>query len=236
MDADRPAGPSAPPSFGGEGLLAASGGRPPAAEPMFRAPWPPLAISVLILGCYLLQTRVAEPVAFIQRFGFSPTDIERGRWGGLVTALFVHGNWTHAILNALGALAFGAPVARLFGTRAGGAAAFFGFYLICGAVSSLGLGLLHVGAASVLVGASGAIAGLMGASSRLIERRGYLAPFTSKSVIGMAGAWVAVNLAIAVVGLDLGAGNAPVAWEAHLIGYAAGLLLIGPLAWALRRD
>ena len=90
-------------------------------------------------------------------------------------------------------------------------------------------------AASVLVGASGAIAGLMGASSRLIERRGFLAPFTSKSVMGMAAAWVAANLAIALVGLDLGTGNAPIAWEAHLIGYAVGLLLIGPLAWALKR-
>src|SRR5205085_5386991 len=39
----------------------------------------------------------------------------RGRWGGLITALFVHGNWPHAIFNALFLLAFGTPIARLFG-------------------------------------------------------------------------------------------------------------------------
>jgi len=236
MEADRPAGgPPPSPQFGAEGLLAASGGRPPQVEPVFRAPWPPLAISALILVCYLGQTQAAEPVALMQRFGFSPSDMAHGRWGGLITALFVHGNWPHAILNALGALAFGAPVARLLGTRAGGAAAFFGFYLLCGALASLGFAALHVGDSAVLVGGSGAIAGLMGAASRLLERRNMLSPFTSRAVMSMAAAWLAVNLVFALFGLNLGAGNAPVAWEAHLIGYAVGLLLIGPLARVMKR-
>jgi membrane associated rhomboid family serine protease len=234
MEADR-SGAGSPPPFGAEGLLAASAGRPPAAEPILRAPWPPLLLAVAILVLYIVQTFAPEPAALMQRFGFSPSDLARGRWGGLVTALFVHGGWTHAILNSLGALAFGAPVARLLGRGAGAAAVFFAFYLVCGAVASLGFGALHAGSSAVLVGASGAIAGLMGASSRLVERRGALSPFTSRSVMGMAAAWVVMNLMIAVVGLDLGTGNAPIAWEAHLVGYFVGLVSIGPLTRVMRR-
>jgi membrane associated rhomboid family serine protease len=235
MDADR-SGAGSPPPFGAEGLLAASGGRPPAAEPILRAPWPPLLLAGAIALFYLLQTLSGDPEGVAQRFGFSPADLERGRWGGLITALFVHGNWPHALLNGVMALATGTPIARLLGRGPVAAAAFFAFYLLCGALASLGFGALHLGGAVVLVGASGGVAGLMGASSRLIERRGALAPFTSRTVMGMAAAWVVVNLAVALVGLDFGAGKMPIAWEAHLVGYFVGLFLIGPLARLMRRD
>jgi membrane associated rhomboid family serine protease len=57
----------------------------------------------------------------------------------------------------------------------------------------------------------------------------------SAPVIGMGAAWVIVNLLVGVLGVAPGMGDAQVAWEAHLFGYAAGLLLIGPAGWALRR-
>jgi membrane associated rhomboid family serine protease len=50
----------------------------------------------------------------------------------------------------------------------------------------------------------------------------------------MAVAWIIVNLVLAVFGFPLAPG-APIGWEAHLAGYAAGLLLVGPAAWALGR-
>jgi membrane associated rhomboid family serine protease len=47
----------------------------------------------------------------------------------------------------------------------------------------------------------------------------------------MGAGWVVINLLIAVVGGSFlpGTGGAGVAWEAHLAGFAAGVLLIGPL-------
>lgn len=237
MDADR-SGAGSPPPFGAEGLLAASGGPPPAAEPILKAPWPPLLLAGLILALYMLQTMSGDPEGVAQRFGFLPADLERGRWGGLITALFVHGGWLHALVNGVMALATGAPIARLLGRGAGAAATFFAFYLLCGALASLGFGLLHLDSAGVLIGASGGVAGLMGASSRLIERRGTLAPFTSRTVMGVAAAWVVVNLAVALMalaGVNFAGGEMPIAWEAHLIGYFAGLFLIGPLARLMRR-
>ncbi len=220
FDAARGEGPGrrwrGPPSSGG--------------EPAFRAPWPVLAIVVAILGGYGLQSLAGDQQGVEAALGFRAADLAAGRLSGLVTALFVHGGWTHAGLNAVAALAFGVPVARLFGVTRWRPLVFFGFYLACGVVGSLGFAVLHRGSAEVLVGASGAVSGLMGAASRLIERPGRLAPFSSPTVIGMAGSWIATNLLLAVFGLGVAVAGAPIAWEAHLFGYAAGLLAVGPVA------
>jgi membrane associated rhomboid family serine protease len=197
---------------------------------MLNAPWPLLVIVASILGGYALQSLGGHSEAVMQAWGFSPRDLQAGRWTGLVTAIFIHGGWAHAGLNAVGALAFGAPVVRMFGTRGRGVIGFFVFYLICGVLGSLGFALVRWGSPDVLVGASGAISGLMGAASRLADRGPGLAGFMSRTVIGMAVGWVVVNLLIAFTGVDVGQGGQPVAWEAHLFGYAAGLLLIGPFA------
>jgi membrane associated rhomboid family serine protease len=204
-------------------------------EPALRAPWPALGLTVLLVGLYVLQRAAGDADVAAARFGFAPAGLGEGRWQGLITALFVHGGWAHVLLNAFGALAFGAPVARLLGRGAVGGMAFLLFFLVCGAVSSLGFAALHPREAVVLVGASGAVSGLMGAASRLIDRRDTLAPFASRTVIGMALSWVVVNVLIGLVGLDAVSGGAPIAWEAHLAGYAVGLLLVGPTVRLLRR-
>ncbi len=214
--------------------------RPGADQPAFRAPWPVAAVVACIVGGYAVQSALGDPAWIDAAMGFSARELAAGRWSGLVTALFVHAGWTHALLNALGALAFGAPVARLFGSRPQGVGAFFGFYLGCGVVGSLGYALVTPGSGAVLVGASGAISGLMGAASRLLDGAGRgsastLAPFTSRTVIGMALAWIAVNLLLARFGFGIGTVGAPIAWQAHLFGYAAGLLLVAPLARLVRR-
>jgi membrane associated rhomboid family serine protease len=199
-------------------------------EPAFTAPWPPLLLSLLLLGLFVLQLRAPDQDLVYLRWGLSPEAVEQGRRIGLVTSLFVHGNWAHVLMNSVAALAFGAGVARLFGVRPLGALAFFLFFLVCGVLAGAGFVALKAGAPVVLIGASGGVAGLMGAASRLLEPGRGLAPFTSASVIGMAAGWIVVNLLIAVLGFSPGAGTTPVAWEAHLVGYAVGLLLVGPAA------
>ena len=197
------------------------------AEPLFNAPAGVLLVVAGILGAYLLQSLAPDPEAVVRAFGLSPLGVAQGRLWPLFTVVVVHGSWVHAGLNALGALAFGTPVARACGR--GGVLSFLGFYLACGVISSFGYVVLHWGQAVVLVGASGAVSGLMGATSRLIDRRGALGPFRSRTVVGMAAAWLLINLLMAARWIEVGAGGAPIAWEAHLVGYAAGLLLIGRL-------
>jgi membrane associated rhomboid family serine protease len=210
-------------------------------EPAINAPWPPLAVAAVILILYALQSLAGDPNGPILRFAFIPADLGEGRWSGLFTALFVHGGWPHAFLNGLGALAFGAPVARLFGLDLRGVLAFFVFYLGAGALANIGFALVHPGSPVLVVGASGAVSALMGGASRLVDRRlaqesGGLAPFGSKTVIAMAVSWIGINAVMAVVGLGMVAADAPIAWEAHLAGYAVGLFAVGPLARLLGRS
>jgi membrane associated rhomboid family serine protease len=208
----------------------------PLREPMFNAPWPALLLVGLIVGGYALQTRFPVETV-VGAMAFSPAALAQGRWATLFTALFVHGGWAHALMNAAFALAFATPVARFFGERLGGVLTFFAFYLACGALSNLGYAALHPGSAQPLVGASGALSGLMAGSARLIAGRGRLGPIISSPVIGMGVAWVVVNVLIGALGSGFtpGAGGATVAWEAHLTGFLAGVLVISPFAWLARR-
>ena len=145
---------------------------PPAREPMFNAPWPAVAIVGVIVVAYGLQSRLAPGDAGILRWGFAPADLDHGRWLGLVTVMFVHGGWAHALINAVAALAFGPPVARLMGPGIKGPALFFLFYLACGVIATFGYTIF---------------------GSPLM-------------------------------------GGASVAWQAHLAGFVAGVLLIEPFA------
>ncbi len=206
-------------------------------EPVFnRGAWPVLALVGAIVGGYALQSRVdVDTVA--AAFAFTPDSLATGRWWTLFSSQFLHGGWSHALMNAAFILAFGTPVARFFGLGLPGALLFYAFYLTCGALAALGFAAVHPGQAVALIGASGAASGLMGAAARLIAGYGRVGPILSRPVIGMGAAWLIVNLIMAVVGAALvpGAGDAAVGWEAHLAGFAAGVLVIGPFGWLARR-
>jgi membrane associated rhomboid family serine protease len=187
-----------------------------------------VAISASMPALYWLQTRLAD-----NGFGlaFRPSSLwDGGWWPGLVTSMFVHGNWPHVAMNAVSALAFAAPVARLMpGGR--GVAGFLAFYMACGLLATAGFALVHPTSNDALVGASGAVFGLMGAALRLLGRRsGRLRSLTDRRFLTPAAAIMAVNAAVGLIGFAPGAEGARVAWEAHAIGFVVGALLIGP--WA----
>jgi membrane associated rhomboid family serine protease len=212
-------------------------------EPIFNAPWPAVAVAVVIVAGYALQLLAPDPDALVSDFALRPAQVRGGRLDELVTHIFLHGNWPHALLNAAGALVFATPVARLLGTSPARSIGFFLFYIACGALAGLGYaaavsaaasvgGLpgLHVSPLTPMVGASGAISGLAGAAARLLEGGGRPGPIFSRLAVGMAAAWVVANVIIGVVGFAPGAGGAIVAWQVHIIGFFVGLVLIGP--WA----
>jgi membrane associated rhomboid family serine protease len=206
----------------------------PVHEKAFNAPWPSLVLVALIVGSYVVQSLVLGADRGVAQFGFAPADLLKGRWLGLVTMMFIHGGWTHDLTNAVAALAFGPPVSKLLGEDLKGAAAFFGFYLLCGLLASLGYAALHLHDVNPVVGASGAVSGLVGAATRRLWREEGLSPILSRPVLVMAGGWVAANLLFAVTGVSLLIAGAKVAWEAHVVGLLVGLVLIGPV-WRLVR-
>lgn len=209
----------------------------PAREPVFNAPWQAVAVTALIVGGYGLQLLFPQD-AILGAYAFAPTNLAPGRWETLITAIFLHGSWAHAMMNGAFALAFATPLARFFGPKIEGALLFFGFYLLTGVLSNLGYAAVHPHGHALIVGASGAVSGLMGAAARLIGGRGRVGPMFSPAVLGMGGGWIAINLLIAVFGGSFlpGSGSAGVAWEAHLAGFAAGVLLIGLLGRLAPQD
>lgn len=203
-------------------------------EPLFHGPWPVWTIAGLILASYAVQSLTLNTDAAVLALALSPADLWRGHWTPLITALFIHGGWAHAGMNAVGALAFGAPAARYMGLGVKGAVGFFLFYLTCGVLSSLGYAAAHLHDVTPLAGASGAVSGLLGASTRLIERRDQLSPLATRSVVASTFAWIVINAVMGALHYAPGIGEVRIAWEAHIAGFFAGLLLIGPFALAFR--
>lgn len=201
-------------------------------EPIFNAPWPALLAAASILVPHLVLLGVDD--ATFLSLALVPRDFWNGQWTGAVTMMFVHGGWVHAVLNAAFALAFGAPVARVMGLNGRGGGIFCLFYLVCGALSGVGFALIHPEATAPVIGASGAVSGLMGAAARVMDSPpGEVGPMFGPRVLSLGLGWLVVNLVMAVTGALLTLGEGAIAWEAHLLGFAAGVLLIGPFGrWA----
>jgi membrane associated rhomboid family serine protease len=161
-------------------------------------------------------------------------------WTSFVTHQFVHGDITHLVINGAWLLVFGSAVARRIG-----AARFLVFGLVCGIAGAITFMVVRWGEAVPMVGASGAISGLMAAGFRLLlpaidngdiyemresPRSVRLATLTeclrSRRVVLAVAAFVLVNFVIAVAA-PLLTDAAGIAWEAHIGGFAAGLLLLG---------
>lgn len=197
----------------------------PGREPAFNVPGPVLLVVGTILGLYAVQSWIGPDWPY--RFGLIPAHLWQGDALGLLTSMGVHGEWMHAGSNAVGALAFGAPLARRLGGDLRGYALFIGFFLVSGVLSALGYALLNPESQVPLIGASGAVFGLIGAATRLMNPWGVLEPLLSRRVLSMTAAWVAVNLLVGFLGFDPSTGIRGIAWEAHLIGLAVGLLGVG---------
>lgn len=198
-------------------------------EPLFNAPVLAFVVPILIIVLYALQVAVGPQLedAVLNGFALSSLLLRRGQYDLLVTYQFLHGSWPHVLFNAVFCLAFGTPVTRAFGRGFGAVVSYLAFFLICGVLAGLGHCLLNWRDPMPIIGASGAISGLIAAAMRL-RGDGRLNSLLSKRVMVMTLFYVGVNAASAFLPLVPGAGGVEVAWQAHIAGYIAGLLLIGP--------
>jgi membrane associated rhomboid family serine protease len=161
-----------------------------------------------------------------------------------VSYIFLHSSYTHVMVNCIWLLPFGSIVARRLGS-----VTFVLFFLVCGAAGAAAHLVTNWGLNEATVGASGAISGVMAMAFRIValveaqdlpsyaaavsgdlRRHQPLAPILSSRIIVWSVIWLAINLIVGVTGVGAGPGSGPqlIAWQAHMGGYIAGLLLAGP--------
>jgi len=214
------------------------------------------AVIVAFIGCFVLVQVVRGFLSpegdyeLVARLGFVPMRywlpldaqhlLPGGLWAAMLgpfTHAFVHSGWLHLAINSLWLMAFGAPVAR----RLGGVR-FTLLMLLSAAAGALFYLGLHWGERTLLIGASGGVSGMMGAAIRLIfagnatlsegMRRDLsrVRPLTIMECLALPRprvfilVWMGINLAFGVLGL--GGGGDAIAWEAHVGGFLAGLVLL----------
>lgn len=221
-------------------------------EPIFNVPGAVVAVLVLLAVVHAVMSQLTDvddehlvwlmafiPARYVGLAGELPGG-PLASWTSFVTHQFVHGDVTHLLINCAWLLVFGSAVARRIG-----AARFFLFAVVCGIGGALAFMLVRWGEAVPMVGASGAISGLMAAGFRLllptIDNGDYPEMRETPRAVRLATlgeclhsrrmlfaiiAFVVVNFLIAIAAPILTDG-AGIAWEAHLGGFAAGLLLLG---------
>jgi membrane associated rhomboid family serine protease len=144
----------------------------------------------------------------------------------LITSMFVHSDITHLAFNMIFLLAIGIPLENRIGKLR-----FLIIYLLGGMVGTLTFMALEINSAViyVLVGASGAISALMGAMIMLYPREKiafFMGPILTNqfTVFAMVMVWFALQLFLFLFD------DSPVAYAAHLGGFAAGALI----GWVIR--
>jgi membrane associated rhomboid family serine protease len=157
-----------------------------------------------------------------------------------VTYSLLHANLTHIFFNVLWLLPFGSALARRFG-----AVRFFVFMAVAAAAGALAHLVTHEHAVAPMIGASASVSGTMAAAIRFAFVRGSFLSFSrgdadaaakvpalsliralrDRRVLGFLAVWFGVNIIFGVGSIAIGADGASVAWQAHIGGFLAGLLL-----------
>jgi len=195
--------------------------RPAGREPMFNLPPMTAALIVTNLAVELVRMLLSEQqdLELIFRFGFVP--VLYGHPGGPdaesllapLTYQFLHGGWLHVGLNMVSLAAFGSGVERLFGPYR-----YLAYYLVCGVIAIAVHYFVFPTSQMPVIGASGAVSGVFGGVLILLWRRG------SGSLWVMGGLWIAMTVIFGIEPIT-GTAEGPIAWQAHIGGFIAGLAL-----------
>lgn len=226
-------------------------------EPIFNVPLVVIAtigaISLVHAARTLFLSREVD-LEFLLLFAFIPARYEPtllqggilpGGWGAdlwtFVSYAFIHADVTHLVVNAVWLLAFGSPLARRFG-----AARFLVFLAVTSAAGAVAHLVVHREELQPMIGASAGISGAMAAAMRFMFQRGgpmfgrgagasaYRIPAASLNealreprILTFIAVWFGINLIFGLGSLSLVGANQSIAWQAHVGGFLAGLLLFG---------
>ncbi|RMD81191.1 MAG: rhomboid family intramembrane serine protease [Candidatus Dadabacteria bacterium] len=197
-------------------------GRPPEGAPGWfgRGTAAVALVAALCIGAFALCHRGFGPSGASRMLAcgaISWQRVEAGELWRLVTAIFLHFDLVHLLLNLTGLLVLGPPLAREIGS-----ARFVACFVIAGAAGNA-LSHLWAPAVGLKAGASGGIAGILGALGGVsLRARPARGRFRRWHVIGALAAIYAM-----LIGFGPGRDNA-----AHLGGLVAGV----GLGWAFTKS
>src|SRR5262249_52128997 len=157
-----------------------------------------------------------------------------------VTYSLLHANLSHIFFNVLWLLPFGSALARRFG-----AVRFFVFMAVTAAAGALAHLVAHEHAIAPMIGASASVSGAMAAAIRFAFVKGSFLSFSrgdadaaakvpalslwralqNPRVLAFLVVWFGVNIIFGLGSISVGAEGASVAWQAHIGGFFAGLIL-----------
>jgi membrane associated rhomboid family serine protease len=209
------------------------------------------ALALVHLGRALFLTWT-EDQQFLYAFAFiparyAPSLLSAPYPGGLaadvwtfITYAFIHGDAVHLTFNVIWLLPFGSAVARRFG--AGRFVLFFAVTAAAGAAMHLAV---FYPERTPMIGASAAIAGCMAAASRFVFQLGgplgvfrtadhaafqvpaapLSAVWTDARILAFLAVWFGINILFGVGSDVFPGGEQVVAWQAHIGGFVAGLVV-----------
>jgi membrane associated rhomboid family serine protease len=157
-----------------------------------------------------------------------------------VTYSLLHANLSHIGFNVLWLLPFGSALARRFGGLR-----FFVFMAVTAAAGALAHLIADEHDLAPMIGASAAVSGTMAAAIRFAFVRGSFLSFSrgdadaaakvpaqslwqalrDRRVLGFLAVWFGINIVFGIGSIGIGMDGAKVAWQAHIGGFLAGLLL-----------
>jgi membrane associated rhomboid family serine protease len=161
------------------------------------------------------------------------------RWWSVLSYAVLHSGTSHIVMNCLWLAAFGSPLARRIG--AGRFVFLFAIGSIAGAFAHIGM---HTTDVVPLVGASAGVSAATGAAARFVFSRGLrmdamasdaaVKALPALSLLGMLWNrqamafvvfWFATNWLFGAGFVTIAGENQGIAWEAHIGGFLAGLIL-----------
>jgi membrane associated rhomboid family serine protease len=238
-------------------------------EPLFNVPPVVVAVLAALALIHVARTLLLgdrQDIEFLLTFAFIPARYDTSALGGVLPGGFgaelwtfvsyalIHADWTHYGVNAVWLLPFGSAVARRFG-----AVRFLLFFAVTAAAGAAMHLVTHAGEQFPMIGASAAISGTMAAAMRFAFQRGgplgfwrdgdaaayrvSAIPLTSvlsdPRVLAFLAVWFGINILFGLGSLPITGSDQVVAWQAHIGGFLAGLLLFSwfdPVPHELRAD
>lgn len=237
-------------------------------EPILTIPGAMTALIVVMVGIHGLRALLPPELdlELIWSFGFVParydSTILAGQFPGgagaevwtFLTYAFLHADLGHIAFNLLWMLPFGSAVARRFG-----AVRFFIFLAVTAVAGAVAHLVTHQHEVAPMIGASAAVSGAMAAAIRFAFQHGSFLSFRRQdaevaarvpalpltrslqnpSVLGFLAIWFGLNIITGLGAIAVGTAAQSIAWQAHIGGFVAGLLLFSvfdPVPRALMQD